>query len=206
MASWVVVFFQFVLFLLIGALLFVYYQDRHLAAPNPADSLYPAFIWNHLPAGLAGLAMAAILAAAMANLSAALNSLASTSVVDFIRPLFPTLGDAKYMRLAKWTTVFWALVLVAIGLFARTMGGSVLELGLSIASVTLGLLLGVFMLGCLTTRAGEAAAIAGIISGLAAILYVKFFTPIHFTWWVAIGSTVTFVAGWLASLLNRRSE
>jgi SSS family solute:Na+ symporter len=201
MASWIVVFFQFVLFLSIGTLLYVYYQDANLAAPKPPDRLYPAFIWNQLPVGLAGLAMAAILAAAMANLSAALNSLASTSIVDFVRPIFPKLGDPKYLQLARVATIFWAVVLVAIGLVASHLGGSVLELGLSIASVTLGLLLGVFLLGCLTKRAGERAAIAGIICGLAAMLYVKFFTPIAFTWWVAIGSSVTFGIGWLASFV-----
>lgn len=201
MASWIIVFFQFVLFLSIGTLLYVYYQDAHLAAPKPPDRLYPAFIWNQLPTGLAGLAMAAILAAAMANLSAALNSLASTTIVDFVRPLFPKLGDTKYLQFARVATIFWAIVLVLIGLVASHLGGSVLELGLSIASVTLGLLLGVFLLGCLTKRAGERAAITGIISGLAAILYVKFFTPIAFTWWVAIGSSVTYGIGWLASFV-----
>lgn len=201
MASWVVVFFQFALFLSIGTLLYVYYQDAHLAAPKPADRLYPAFIWDELPTGLAGLAMAAILAAAMANLSAALNSLASTSIVDFVRPLFPKLGDVKYLQLARLTTIFWAIVLVVIGLVASHLGGSVLELGLSIASVTLGLLLGVFLLGCLTTRAGEPAAVCGVLAGFSAMLYVKFFTPIAFTWWVAIGSSVTFAIGWLCSFI-----
>jgi SSS family solute:Na+ symporter len=201
MASWLVVAFQFVLFLFIGTLLYVYYQDAHLAAPAVRDSIYPAFIWNHLPTGLAGLAMAAILAAAMANLSAALNSLASTSIVDLVRPLFPNLGDSKYLQIARLATVFWAAVLVLIGWVASQAGGSVLEAGLSIASVTLGLLLGVFLLGCLTTRPGERAAIAGILIGLAAMLYVKFATPIAFTWWVAIGSAVTFVSGFLLSFL-----
>jgi len=137
----------------------------------------------------------------MANLSAALNSLASTSIVDFVRPLFPDLGDPKYLRLARVATIFWAFVLVAIGMVASRMGGSVLELGLSIASVTLGLLLGVFLLGCLTVCAGERAAIAGILCGLVAMLYVKFFTPIAFTWWVAIGSSVTFGIGWITSFV-----
>ena len=86
LASWVVIFVQFTLFLLIGVLLFVYYGDRHLAAPAQMDRIYPEFVWNQLPAGVAGLVIAAILAAAMANLSAALNSLASTTVVDFLRP------------------------------------------------------------------------------------------------------------------------
>jgi Na+/proline symporter len=206
LSSWVVVCVQFILFLFIGALLYVYYQDAHVAAPKPLDRLYPSFIWNQLPTGLAGLAMAAILAAAMANLSAALNALASTTVFDFLRPLFPGLGDARYLWFARIATVGWAVVLVAIGLVASRNGGSVLEAGLSIASVTLGLLLGVFLLGCLTTRAGERAAILGIVTGLAAMLYVKFATSIAFTWWVAIGSVVTFGVGWSASYFVREKK
>ncbi len=112
---------------------------------------------NNLPPGIAGLVTAAIVAAAMANLSAALNSLASTTVMDFLRPLSRSRAsgddDSVLLRWARWATVAWALVLVAIGIVARHWG-SVLESGLSIASVTLGLLLGIFLLGVLTRRVG----------------------------------------------------
>ncbi len=203
-SSWVVVFLQFTLFLVIGVLLWVHFQDIHMAAPKPLDRLYPRFVWDNLPAGLAGLIMAAILAAAMANLSAALNSLASTTVVDFLRPWFPAQTDARSLMQARVATVGWAVVLVAIGLVASHWG-SVLESGLSIASVTLGLLLGVFLLGCLTSRVGERAAIAGLIAGLAVILYVKAATGIAFTWWVLIGAGTTFIAGYLASFVVREN-
>ena len=196
LASWVVVFGLFCLFLLIGALLFVYYRENQLQAPVPLDRIYPKFVWEKLPVGAAGLVMAAILAAAMANLSAALNSLSSAAVVDF----FGGRRDAQQMGLARWATVFWALVLVAIGMVARHWG-SVLESGLSIASVTLGVLLGVFLLGVLTRRVGEVAAIIGVLVGLAGILYVKFATRIAFTWWVAIGAGVTFAAAYAASFV-----
>src|SRR5262249_53272069 len=73
LSSWFVIFFQFALFLWIGALLFVHYSEAHLPAPQPPESMYPRFIWNNLPPGIAGLAIAAILAAGMSNLSAALN-------------------------------------------------------------------------------------------------------------------------------------
>ena len=196
LSSWVVVFALFSLFLLIGALLFVYYRENHLPPPDPMDRLYPRFVWEKLPVGAAGLVMAAILAAAMANLSAALNSLASATVVDF----FGGKKDLEQMGLARWATVFWAAVLIAIGLVARHWG-SVLESGLSIASVTLGILLGVFLLGVLTQRVGENAAIAGVIAGLAVILYVKLATHIAFTWWVPIGACSTFLAACAASSL-----
>lgn len=198
LTSWVVIFVLFSLFLLIGALLFVYYRENHLPPPNPVDRIYPRFVWEKLPVGTAGLVMAAILAAAMANLSAALNSLSSATVVDFLGAK----RGGQQMGLARGATILWALLLIAIGLVARHWG-SVLESGLSIASVTLGILLGVFLLGVLTKRVGESAAIAGVVVGLTVMLYVKFETHIAFTWWVAIGACSTFLGGSAASLVWR---
>lgn len=205
-ASWIVVFVQFSLFLFIGVLLWVYYRDYGMQAPHPLDRLYPAFVWQYLPTGLRGLVIAAILAAAMANLSAALNSLASASVVDICGfGQAPQAPPKQSMRLAHAATVIWAAVLVGIGMIARQWGG-VLESGLSIASLTLGLLLGVFLLGVLTRRVGERDAMAGVVAGLAGVLWVRFETRIAFTWWVLIGTTVTFLTGLAASLVWKRKE
>jgi len=98
LASWAVILVQFSLFLLIGILLFVYYRDARLPAPSDTDRIYPEFLWRNLPPGIAGLTIAAILAAAMANLSAALNSLASTTVVDFLRARSRPASDVHSMR------------------------------------------------------------------------------------------------------------
>ena len=87
--------------------------------------------------------------------------------------------------------MFWGLVLLGIAIMARQWG-SVLEAGLAIASIPLGALLGVFTLGVLTRRVDENAAIAGMVAGFAAILFVRFGTSIAWTWYVVIGSTVTF--------------
>jgi solute:Na+ symporter, SSS family len=203
LSSWIVIFVQFTLFLTIGMLLWVYQGGKPLGAGS--DRLYPAFIWDSLPTGIAGLAMAAIIAAAMANLSAALNSLASATVVDFYEPLSKGKHSQKhYLRVSRIATVFWGAVLAAIGLVASHWG-SVLESGLSIASVTLGILLGVFLLGVLTKRAGEPAAITGVLAGAAVMLYVKFATKIPFTWWVLIGAAATFGTGWIAGFFTDRS-
>ena len=195
-ASWIVILVQFVLFLCIGILLFVLYKDSNIAPPAQTDRLYPEFIWHNLPTGFAGLIMAAILAAAMANLSAALNSLSSTVVVDF---LHASSGEgAASLRLARRATVVWGLILLAIAIGASG-SKSVLEAGLTIGSIPAGALLGVFLLGVLTRRPGEWAAVAGVVAGLAAILYVRFATPIAWTWYVLIGTVVTFGVGMLAS-------
>lgn len=198
-SSWGVVFFQFALFLVIGIFLFFYYQARGEHAPTTPERAYPEFVWNHLPVGVAGLVVAAILAAAMSNLSAALNALASTSVMDFLKPLRPHYAEDAYLRLARWATVVWAIVLFAVGIAARHWG-RVLEAGLSIASVLYGALLGVFLLGVLTKRPGQTAAIVGMCAGLAAnILLRNYFA---FTWWVLIGSVSTFVVGYVVGLFR----
>jgi solute:Na+ symporter, SSS family len=203
MASWVVILVQFTLFLLIGILLWVYYTDRRLSAPGQMDRIYPEFIWNHLPPGVAGLLIAAILAAAMANLSAALNSLSSTTVVDFLRAPARGMDEKRSLRAARLATVAWGIVLLGIAILA--IGSkSVLEAGLTIASIPSGVLLGVFLLGVLTKRPGESAAMVGAAAGLAAILWVRFRTPVAFTWYVLIGTTVTFLVGLAASLFEHR--
>lgn len=198
LSSWVVVFLQFALFLLIGVALFVYYRQTGLHPPAVPERTYPQFIWQKLPVGVAGLVIAAILAAAMSNLSAALNALASTTVMDFFKPLVPGQPEAAYVRIARWGTVVWGAVLFAVGLAARHWG-SVLEAGLSIASVLYGALLGVFLLGVLTRRPGEWSAIIGMCAGFAATVLVH--SHVAYTWYVLIGSLTTFLAGYVASLV-----
>jgi Na+/proline symporter len=206
LSSWAVIAAQFTLFLVIGVCLFTLYSDRHLASPAVPDSIYPQFVWTYLPPGAAGLVTAAILAAAMSNLSAALNSLASTTIVDFLRPLARQgCTEDVWLRRARYSTVLWGAILFAIALVARNWG-SVLQAGLSIASVLYGSLLGVFLLGVLTKRVGESSAIIAMVAGLTMMIYVRFGTPIAFTWYVLIGTATTFTIGLVASFfLDPRS-
>jgi solute:Na+ symporter, SSS family len=209
LSSWVVIFFQFALFLFIGVLLFVHYSDARLPAPQPADSIYPKFVWNNLPAGAAGLVIAAILAAGMSNLSAALNALASTTVMDFYKPLVtrrdPARSDAHFLGIARWATVAWGAILFVVGLVARHVG-SVLEAGLSIASILYGSLLGVFLLGLLTKRVQQTSAMIAMMAGLALMIYVSTETRIAFTWYVVIGTAATFLTGYVLSLFWKESR
>jgi SSS family solute:Na+ symporter len=218
LSSWVVIFFQFALFLFIGVLLFVHYSDARLPAPQPPDSLYPRFVWNNLPAGAAGLVIAAILAAGMSNLSAALNALASTTVMDFYKPLAmrnsldnPSRSDGHFLRIARWATVAWGVILFLVGLIARHLG-SVLEAGLTIASILYGSLLGVFLLGLLTRRVQQTSAMIAMIVGLLLMIYIRLQTRIAFTWYVVIGTAATFSTGYVLSLFlkeppyDRRTE
>jgi SSS family solute:Na+ symporter len=205
LASWVVIFVQFTLFLAIGTCLFVVYREQGQAAPAVLDRLYPIYIWQKLPVGVAGLVMAAILAAAMSNLSAALNSLASTTVLDLWKPIrggtqMGTVSDATWLARSRYATVVWGIVLMGVALLARQWG-NVLQAGLSIASIVYGSLLGVFLLGLFTRRVGEIAAMCGMSVGLVLLLYVRFATPIAFTWYVMIGASATFATAVLVSLM-----
>jgi SSS family transporter len=198
LSSGVVIFFQFTLFLLIGVGLFVFYSVHPATFKSP-DRIFPTFIVHEMPHGVAGLLIAAILAAAMSNLSAALNSLASTTVVDFfvpfrswrenrklgtpIAPLSQPMNGAAATSAAsqshntlisRLATIFWAVVLFLIAVYSIKAGGKghVVETGLSIASVAYGCLLGVFLLGTLTRYATQGATIAGMVCGFALNLWL----------------------------------
>src|SRR5271155_3069122 len=168
LGSGVVIFVQFTLFLLIGAGLYVFY-GLHPAHFASADRIFPTFIVREMPVGIAGLLVAAILAAAMSNLSAALNSLSSTTVVDFYMRWRPSAEDRERMIVPRASTVLWALVLFAIAVYSVHAGGHghVVEVGLSIAAVADGALLGVFLLGTLTKFANEWGASVGMVVGFA---------------------------------------
>jgi len=204
-SSWIVILFQFSLFLVIGTLLYVQYHDASRPAPATLDRIYPEFIWHNLPVGVAGLITAAILAAAMSNLSAALNALASTTIMDFVKPLSrPGYPDSHYLRLARYATVFWGAVLFLVGLLAQYYSRSVLEAGLSIASVLYGGLLGVFLLGLLTKGPGETAAMLGMIAGLIATILLQPYMA--YTWYILVGSSVTMIVGIGAGSVLPRSR
>jgi len=199
LSSGAAILFQFALFLLVGVMLFAYYQAPS-SAFGKADRIYPTFIVTHMPRGIAGLLIAAILAAAMSNLSAALNSLASSSMMDLYLRFRPNLEESKRLKLSRLATVVWAAVLFALAVIALHRVGRVIEVGLQIASIAYGAMLGVFLLGVLTTRAHQNGAIIGMICGFGMELYLWLGTQVPWTWWVAIGTTVTFVVGYAASL------
>ncbi len=206
LSSGVVILFQFALFLLVGALLFAYYsydaRGPQAMAALGADRIFPRFIVEKMPHGISGVLIAAILAAAMSNLSAALNSLSSTSIVDFYLRKKPQATESQRVRLSRWATVGWAIVLFVLAILSRR-GGHVVEIGLSIASVAYGALLGVFLLGVLTKRATESGAMVGMVCGFALNVYLWAGTKVPWTWYVMIGSGATFAVGYGASVLLR---
>jgi SSS family solute:Na+ symporter len=205
LSSGIAIFFQFGLFLTVGVLLWSYYRVPSAMLGKP-DRIYPTFIVTHMPHGISGLLIAAILAAAMSNLSAALNSLSSSAILDFYVRLRPQTDEATRMRLSRLATLIWALVLFGLAVTALHKAGRVVEVGLQIASVAYGALLGVFLLGVLTRRANQRGAVVGMVLGFTTELYLWLFTHVPWTWWVLIGSGVTFAAGWATSVAWRNNS
>lgn len=198
LASAVLVFAQFALFLVLGVMLYVFYGAPEIIAGRGYDYVFPQFIVTQMPAGVRGLLVAAIFAAAMSTTSSTLNSLASSSIVDFWRIKGEAADPARLLRLSRWMTVVWGAVLLVLGL---VRWGPLLEAGLTIASITYGSLLGLFLLGFMYPGANAPGALAGMFAGLAVMLWVKFATPLAWTWYVLVGTAATFLAGAMASRL-----
>jgi solute:Na+ symporter, SSS family len=201
LGSGVIVFFQFALFLVIGVMLFVFYQHAApgMVAADP-DRIFPEFIVSQMPVGVTGLVLAAILAVAMSNASGSLNSLASSTMMDFGKN--KVVGDAAsqsaLLKKSRRMTLVWGAVLGALGL---VHWGPVLVAGLTIASLTYGATLGLFLLGIWNRRANATGALVGMFFGLVAMLAVKLFTPLAWTWYVLAGTLITIAAGSIASAI-----
>jgi SSS family transporter len=199
LSSGLAILFQFALFLMVGVMLFVYYRVPS-ANFGSADRIYPKFIVSQMPHGISGLLIAAVLAAAMSNLSAALNSLSSTSVIDFYLQYKPQADERRRVQLSRLSTFVWATVLFALAVLSLHKVGRVIEVGLQIASIAYGALLGVFLLGVLTRRANQNGAMIGMLCGFSTELYIWLGTRVPWTWYVAIGTIVTFAVGYSCSM------
>ncbi|HTV02883.1 MAG TPA: sodium:solute symporter [Luteitalea sp.] len=201
--SGVLVLLQFGLFLLIGVMLFTYYQEVPLPVLGRPDEILPRFVINTLPSGVSGFIVAAIVAAA---LSPSINAMAATTVNDFyLRYVNETADEQTVMRVSYRATLGWGIVQLIVALGCQWMDRSVLDAGLSILSLTAGPVLGAFLVGFATTRVSATAMLGGMAVGLALLLYIWTATPIAWTWYAFIGSSVTaLVAMALSVALPRR--
>ena len=150
-----IVFAQFIVFLLIGVMLFVYYQQTPLPQPlSRTDEILPIFVVSSLTHGLAGFIVAAIVAAA---LSPSLNAMAATTVNDFyLRYVRPDADQPTQMRVSRQATIGWGIVQLGVALGAQWMDRSVLDAGLAVLSFASGAVLGAFLLGTLMPRVARA--------------------------------------------------
>lgn len=183
--SGVFVIFQFLLFLLLGLTLYAYYGGQAIRS----DEVLPKFIAEGLPTGAAGLIIAGIFAAAMSTLSGSLNSLASSTLFDIVKPRWRNnkISDHQELVLSKLFTLLWGLVFIGGAMLFKDDKNPVVELGLAIASFTYGGMLGVFFLGTYSNKIREADALVALWS---AILFM--------TWIIGVQG----VQAWIMVLLN----
>lgn len=214
MGDAIIIILQFALFLAIGLGMFVYFDGREFAAP---DEVFPAFVIEAFPSGLAGLMIAGILAAAMSTLASSINALASSTTHDIYAPLAGRGDDdgPHLMRVAKRFTLLWGVILVGGAMLFRfaEQGTPVVIVALGIASFTYGGLLGGFFLGMLSKRATERDAILGIGAAVAVMTVLwsiqQFGIVDRFLdglWYSLIGSVVTVAVGMLAAAARGTRE
>src|SRR6266516_1430839 len=202
---------QFALFLLVGTSLWLAGADR---VGMRSDAIYPTFVITQLPPGLAGLVVAGILAAAMSSHASAVNSLASASTHDFYAPLTGRQDPAHLLWVGRWLTLLWTAVLVAGAMAFRNQNTPVVQLALSIASVTYGSLLGTYVLGGLWPRARQNDVIVAIVVSAVVMTPVvlgsvipgfpwRWLPGLAWPWYVPLGTAATVAVGMLSSAVRR---
>jgi SSS family transporter len=188
--SGIIVFVQFVLFLVVGVMLFVYYQQTPLPRPlTRTDEVLPLFVITSLPHGISGFIVAAIVAAA---LSPSINALAATTVNDFyVKYVRPNADEAELMRVSRRATIFWGIAQIAVALGAQFVTRSVLDAGLAVLSLAAGPVLGAFLTGVLTRRVGPIAMLIGMVAGCVVVGRVWWTEAVGWTWFAFVGATAT---------------
>ncbi|HEY5536385.1 MAG TPA: sodium:solute symporter [Ignavibacteria bacterium] len=203
-ASLIVV--QFAFFLFIGLALYAFYNGAAYDSLilkstgirlTSSDEIFPKFIIENLPIGIAGIVIAGVLASAMGTLSSAISSLASSTYLDLFKNAFKDISSNP-KREIFWSRIFtliWGIVLIGGAMLFRDSKNPVVELGLSIASFTYGGLLGTFLLGLFFRYLKQIDALFGFISGILVMVLVIYFSEVAYTWYTIIGVfTTIFVA------------
>jgi Na+/proline symporter len=172
---------------------------------NPRDTnyIFLSFVTKYLPAGVVGLIMAAIFAAAMSTISAEVNSLATVSVIDvYQRHVRRGATDSHYLRASRLFTAFWCGYAIITAQFSESLGSLIVAVN-KLGSYFYGGMLGVFALAFYFPRVGGTAAFLAVIAGEAAIVVTSRFTE-AFLWYNVVGAVVVVVAGLLLSFLFPR--
>jgi SSS family solute:Na+ symporter len=199
--SGVIIIFQFAIFLIVGVMLYGYYGEMSIKP----DTVFPKFIIEAMPAGLFGLIIAGLFAAALSTLAGSISSLSSSAMMDLYTPLFgKNKNDAAQLRISRLFSIMWALMLVGSALFFMNTSQAVVELALSIASFTYGGLLGTFLLGLLVKRAGQREALAGFAAGIIVMIVVISLKLVAWTWFTVIGVTATLIVGGLLTGIEKK--
>jgi solute:Na+ symporter, SSS family len=208
---------QFAFFLFLGLCLYAFYNAVPFtqlaikatgAMLTSSDEIYPKFIVENLPIGIAGLVIAGVLASAMGTLSSAISSLASSTYLDLFKMTKKgkSLDSNKEIFWSKIFTLFWGIVLIGGAMLFRDSKNPVVEIGLTIASFTYGGLLGVFLLGLFFKNTKQINAIIGFSCGILGMVFIIYYTKIAWTWYTIIGVGFTFIAANISAMFNKNKK
>jgi SSS family solute:Na+ symporter len=222
----VLIFPLFLIFLMVGAMLWAFYQTHPMKIPIPEivagsgikanDYIFPIFMVTEVPHVLKGFLIVAILSAAMSSVSSALTSLASVSTMDFVKGMTKgAKSEEFYLRFSKWSTVFWAGALILVAYLSREVA-YVLNAAFSLRGLTSGALLGGLMLVLFWRKGGSTPIIVGMIGSLAVMIFVSRYewvvsqapavqtAKVAWPWYTLIGTTVTLGLAWVTRLILDR--
>ncbi len=179
-------------------------QTTRDATFDDVNYIIPGFILEHIPVGVVGLLILAILLAATDTIAGELNSLSTATVIDFYRRWFrPVATDSHYLAVSRIATGVWGLFACAVAVWAAELG-SLIEVVNRIGSFFYGSVLGVFILATGFSRATGTGAFIGLIAGMSVVAWVAAFTPIAFLWHNVIGAVVVVFVGLSLSLVMPR--
>ena len=226
--SAVLIFPLFLVFLLVGVMLWVFYQSHPFQIPLPErkpgigsnDFIFPIFIVTEAPPIMKGFLIVAILSAAMSSISSAISALASVSTMDFLKAALKGRDEAFFLRFSKYSTVFWSAVLIFVAWLSREVE-FVLNAAFSLRGLTSGALLGGLILALFWRRVGVRAAVSGMIAAVT-VMNVIYWPPkipalaeswkqafggeIFWPWFTLIGAVVTLTVAALVARVAPQCE
>ncbi len=199
--SGIIVIFQFMLFLLFGLFIKLFLNGIGF---ERSDEIVPYFIVHHLPVGVRGIMLAGIFAAAMSTLSSSINSLSSSTSADILQINIRKITEKRKVALSRYISLAWTVIIVTISCILKNTKSPLVEIGLSIASVTYGGMMGIFLMGRFLRDFSDKAAICGMIISIIVNILVMSFTGIFWLWYVCIGAIVSFVCGVIINSIFKR--
>lgn len=201
-SSGILVIIQFAIFLILGVILFTYYQTNDLSTLgiSKADEIFPLFIITKLPEGISGLIIAGLFAAALSTLAGSISSLSSSFVMDVVKPykLFSKINND--LLLSRIITFGFTILLSLSALLFIHTSQAVVVIALSIASFTYGGLLGTFLLGLTNKKITERKAIVAFISSIVIMSVIIISNTVAWTWYTLIGVIVTLITGYILTI------
>ncbi len=187
--SGIFVFLQFTVFLMAGSLIYLLMGGVEMER----DREFTSFIVNYLPIGLKGVLLAGVLSAAMSTLSSSINSLASSTVTDW-------LGGGQTIKKSQWVSLIWGVILIAIALLFDESDSAIVIVGLQIASFTYGGLLGLFLLSRMKRSFRSESLIVGLVASFGIVFYLNQI-GIAWTWFIGVAVVVNFTVTHIVNLV-----